>query len=84
MAPKPVVYRNGWLIVEWAAGATVSAQDFSGVLENGSLAQLLSQLHYQPCCGFYLNLPAQFIHHWALLNKSELVTTVPHIWSIVT
>ena len=64
LAPKPVVYRDGWLIVEWAAGATASAQDFSCVLENGSLAQLLSQLHCQPCCGFRLNLPMQFTRHW--------------------
>ncbi|WP_440863127.1 phosphotransferase [Symbiopectobacterium purcellii] len=64
LAPKPVVYRDGWLIVEWASGATVSAQDFSCLLENGSLAQLLSQLHRQPCCGFRLNLPMQFTRHW--------------------
>ncbi|MGL9734122.1 MAG: hypothetical protein ACR5LD_07185 [Symbiopectobacterium sp.] len=46
-----------------------SAQDFSGVLENGSLTQLLSQLHRQPCYGFRLNLPMQFIHHWQNMDS---------------
>ena len=68
LAPKPVIYRDGWLIIEWAAGSTASGQDYSRLLSEGALAQLLCQLHRQPCSGYRLNLPMQFTHHWQYMD----------------
>lgn len=64
LAPKPVIYRDGWLIVEWASGYTACALEFTHVVENGALAQVLRQLHCQPCSGYRLDLPIRFARHW--------------------
>lgn len=64
LAPRPVLWRDGWLIVEWVAGRTATQDEFLQRIDDGALAQCLSQVHQQARCGYPLGLAALLARHW--------------------
>ncbi|MBN3163357.1 thiamine kinase [Pectobacterium brasiliense] len=68
LAPRPRLWRDGWLIVEWVPGRIATADEFLMMLANGEVARLLSQLHRQPRCGHPLDLKVLFAQHWQLMD----------------
>ncbi|QTF08797.1 thiamine kinase [Brenneria izadpanahii] len=68
LAPRPLLWADGWLIVEWVAGRVATASEFSAFLRNGELARCLARLHQQPRCGYPLALKPIFARHWQMMD----------------
>ncbi|MCV9877706.1 thiamine kinase [Brenneria izbisi] len=68
LAPRPLLWRRGWLIIEWVPGRIATADEFADLLANGALASILSRIHQQPCSGCPLELRALFARHWQQMD----------------
>ncbi|MCA6960510.1 thiamine kinase [Pectobacterium odoriferum] len=68
LAPRPLLWRDGWLIVEWVPGRIATSDEFLMMLANGEVARLLSQLHRQPHSGHPIDLKVLFAQHWQLMD----------------
>lgn len=68
LAPRPLINRDGWLVVEWLEGHPASAQDFIRLIDEGALARLLCRLHQLPPCGYRWALPALLAQHWQSMD----------------
>ncbi|PWD64539.1 thiamine kinase [Pectobacterium parmentieri] len=68
LAPRPLLWRDGWLIVEWVPGRVATPDEFLMMLVNGEVAGMLSQLHRLPCCGYFIDLKTLFAQHWQLMD----------------
>ncbi|KFX07861.1 thiamine kinase [Pectobacterium betavasculorum] len=68
LAPHPLLWRDGWLIVEWVPGRIATTDEFLMMLANGEVASILSQLHRQPLSGYPLDLKTLFAQHWQLMD----------------
>ncbi|AUQ25931.1 phosphotransferase [Dickeya zeae] len=71
LAPRPVCWRDGWLLVEWLAGSDVDASQFSQLLAEGRLAALIARLHHQPRYGYPLALKRLIAHHWLHMDPAR-------------
>ncbi|MFC3395286.1 thiamine kinase [Brenneria rubrifaciens] len=67
LAPRPLLWRRDWLIIEWAPGRIATADEFAAFLSRGALAGYLSRIHQQPCSGYPLDLRKLFARHWQLM-----------------
>lgn len=68
LAPRPLLWHDGWLIVEWVDGRVATASEFSALLRNGELARCLARIHQQPCSGYPLALKPLFARHWQMMD----------------
>lgn len=68
LAPRPLLWRRDWLIIEWVPGRIATADEFADLLANGALAGVLSRIHQQPCSGYPLDLRALFARHWQQMD----------------
>ncbi|MBN3137777.1 thiamine kinase [Pectobacterium punjabense] len=68
LAPRPLLWRDGWLIVEWVPGRIATSDEFLMMLANGEVARILSQLHRLPCSGHPVDLKTLFAQHWQLMD----------------
>ncbi|MEH2920836.1 thiamine kinase [Samsonia erythrinae] len=68
LAPRPLLWRDGWLIVEWVPGRSATPDEFLMMLANGEIARMLSQLHSLPRCGYTLDLKALLSRHWQRMD----------------
>ncbi|MEH0876250.1 thiamine kinase [Pectobacterium cacticida] len=68
LAPRPLLWRDGWLIVEWVPGRIATADEFLTLLGNGDVARVLSQVHHQPRSGYSLDLKSRFAHYWQWMD----------------
>lgn len=71
LAPRPLLWRDGWLIVEWVPGRIATSDEFLMMLANGEVTRVLSQLHRLPCSGHFLDLKALFAQHWQRMDPSR-------------
>ncbi|KGA23749.1 thiamine kinase [Pectobacterium brasiliense] len=76
LAPRPRLWRDGWLIVEWVPGRIATSDEFLMMLANGEVTRLLSQLHRQPRCGHPLDLKVLFAQHWQLMDPRRRSPTL--------
>ncbi|PWC14178.1 thiamine kinase [Brenneria roseae subsp. americana] len=68
LAPRPLLWRRDWLIIEWVPGRIATADEFSALLTRGALAGCLSRIHQQPCSGYPLDLRTLFSRHWQQMD----------------
>ncbi|MCG8710120.1 phosphotransferase [Brenneria sp. 4F2] len=70
-APRPLLWENGWLIVEWVAGRVATAEEFAALLDNGVLARCLAGIHRRPRSGYPLALKPLFALHWQRMDDGR-------------
>ncbi|WP_192458656.1 phosphotransferase [Musicola keenii] len=71
LAPSPVAYRDGWLIVAWIPGVPLTPSDIPARLVDGTLADMLAQLHHLPVYGYPLPLKALLDSHWRHMSPAR-------------
>ncbi|MDX5627384.1 MULTISPECIES: thiamine kinase [unclassified Brenneria] len=71
LAPRPLLWEKGWLIVEWVPGRVATAAEFSALLNNGELARYLAVIHQRPRCGYPLTLPPLFALYWQRMDAGR-------------
>ncbi|EHD21048.1 MULTISPECIES: phosphotransferase [Brenneria] len=69
LAPRPLLWRDGWLIIEWAAGRAATQAEFSAALSDGELAGYLAHIHQRPPSGYPLALKPLFVRHWQQMDR---------------
>lgn len=68
LAPRPLLWEHGWLIVEWVAGRVATEAEFSALLNSGELARCLAAIHQRPLSGYPLALKPLFALHWQRMD----------------
>ncbi|MEC5341148.1 thiamine kinase [Brenneria populi] len=68
LAPRPLLWEDGWLIVEWAAGRVATGTEFAALLNNGELARCLARIHQRPRSGYPLALKPLFALYWQRMD----------------
>ncbi|MCI4067551.1 thiamine kinase [Dickeya dianthicola] len=71
LAPHPVCWRDGWLLVEWLTGEPADARQFAQSLAEGQLAATLARLHHQPRYGYPLALKRLMAQHWQHMDPAR-------------
>ncbi|TYL43594.1 phosphotransferase [Dickeya sp. ws52] len=71
LAPHPVCWRDGWLLVPWLAGEPADAAQFSAALAQGQLAALMARLHHLPRYGYPLPLKRLIARHWQNMDPTR-------------
>ncbi|UAY94843.1 phosphotransferase [Dickeya dadantii] len=71
LAPHPVCWHDGWLLVEWLAGEPADARQFAQSLAEGQLAAMLACLHHQPRYGYPLPLKRLMTQHWQHMDPAR-------------
>ncbi|NKI74567.1 phosphotransferase [Dickeya sp. CFBP 2040] len=71
LAPRPVCWREGWLLVEWLAGEPANARQFAQSLAEGQLAALMARLHHVPRYGYPLPLKRLMAQHWQHMDPAR-------------
>ncbi|OWF78427.1 thiamine kinase [Yersinia rohdei] len=71
LSPTIIAANQHWLVVNWLEGDVVTQDQFIELSNNSQLPQLIARLHHLPASGYPLNLRAQLIRYWGMIDPKR-------------